>query len=199
MMAVKVYGPAMSRIGRITWCAAEAGVPCEAVDIPWSALKEANFLAINPNGKSPGFVDGDLKLFESLAINLYIAKKYGMGKLYPTNLEDEARVFQWTLWAASEVEHLVITSLLVKLGISKDMEGAKAGAEKVKSAMKVLDGYLKDHEWLVGDKFSVADLNVASVVGIAHYGDIELSYVPNVQAWLNRCISRPKRNPAAHD
>jgi glutathione S-transferase len=198
-MSLKVYGPAMSRIGRITWCAGEAGVSCEAVDIPWSALKEANFLAINPNGKSPGFVDGDLKLFESLAINLYIAKKYGTGTLYPTNIEDEARVFQWTLWAASEVEHLVITSLLVKLGISKDVEGAKAGAERVKPAFKVLDGYLKTHEWLVGDKFSVADLNVASVVGIAHYGDIDLSYVPNVQAWLSRCISRPKRNPAAHD
>jgi len=65
--------------------------------------------------------------------------------------------------------------------------------------MKVLDGYLKTHDWLVGNAFSVADLNVASVVGIAHYGDIDLSYVPNVQAWLNRCISRPKRNPAAHD
>ena len=80
----------------------------------------------------------------------------------------------------------------MKLGISKDVEGAKAGAEKVKPAMKVLDGYLKDHEWLVGDTFSVADLNVASVVGIAHYGDIDLSYAPNVQAWLDRCISRPR-------
>jgi glutathione S-transferase len=198
-MAMKVYGPAMSRIGRITWCAAEAGVPCEMVDIPWNALKEESFLKINPNGKSPGFVDGELNLFESLAINLYIAKKYATGELYPTNIEDEARVFQWTLWAASEVEHLVITSLLVKLGISKDVEGAKAGAEKVKPALKVLDAYLKDHDWLVGKKFSIADLNVASVVAIAHYGDLDLSYVPNVKAWLDRCISRPKRNPASHD
>jgi glutathione S-transferase len=198
-MTLKVYGPAMSRIGRITWCAGEAGVPCEAIDIPWSALKEGDFLSINPNGKSPGFVDGNLKLFESLAINLYIAKKYGLGKIYPTNIEDEARVFQWTLWAASEVEHLVITSLLVKLGISKDVEGAKAGAEKVKPALKVLDGYLNTHDWLVGNVFSVADLNVASVVAVAHYGDVDLSYVPNVQAWLNRCIARPKRNPAHVD
>jgi glutathione S-transferase len=198
-MALKVYGPAMSRVGRITWCANEVGVACEFVDIPWSALKEASFLAVNPNGKSPGFVDGDLNLFESLAINLYIAKKYGTGELYPTNIEDEARVFQWTLWAASEVEHLVITSLLVKLGISKDVDGAKAGAEKVKPAMKVLDRYLADREWLVGNRFSVADLNVASVLSVAHYGDIDLSYVPHVKAWLNRCISRPGRNPASHD
>ncbi len=198
-MAMKVYGPAMSRIGRITWCAKEVGVPCEQIEVPWNQLKEASFLAINPNGKSPGFQDGEFKLFESLAINLYIAKKYGTGEIYPTNIEDEARVLQWTLWAAAEVEHLVITALLVKLGISKDVEGAKAGAEKVKPALKVLDTYLKDHQWLVGTKFSVADLNVASVVGIAHFGDIDLSYVPNVKAWLERCISRPARNPAAHD
>jgi glutathione S-transferase len=198
-MAMKVYGPAMSRIGRITWCAKEVGVPCEQIEVPWNQLKEASFLAINPNGKSPGFEDGDLKLFESLAINLYIAKKYGTGKIYPTTIEDEARVLQWTLWAAAEVEHLVITALLVKLGISTDVAGAKAGAEKVKPAMKVLDGYLKGREWLVGKNFSVADLNVASVVGIAHYGDIDLSYVPNVKAWLDHCVSRPGRNPASHD
>ena len=177
----------------------EVGVPFEQSDVPWDKLKEPAFLAINPNGKAPGFADGELKLFESLAINLYIAKKYGTGELYPTNIEDEARVMQWTLWAAAEVEHLVITALLVKLGISKDADGAKAGAEKVKPALKVLDAYLKDHQWLVGTKFSIADLNVASVVGIAHFGDIDLSYVPNVKAWLERCISRPARNPAAHD
>ena len=198
-MAMKVYGPAMSRIGRITWCAKEVGVPCEQIEVPWNQLKEASFLSINPNGKSPGFEDGDLKLFESLAINLYIAKKYGTGELYPTTIEDEARVLQWTLWAAAEVEHLVITALLVKLGISKDVEGAKAGAEKVMPAMKVLDEHLRDREWLVGKRFSVADLNVASVIAVAHFGEIDLSYVPNVKAWLERCIARPARNPAAHD
>lgn len=198
-MALKVYGPSMSRIGRITWCAKEVGVPCEQIEVPWPQLKEPGFLAINPNGKSPGFEDGDFKLFESLAINLYIAKKYGTGELYPTNIEDEARVLQWTLWAAAEVEHLVITSLLVKLGISNEVDAAKAGAEKVKPALKVLDAHLKNHEWLVGKAFSVADLNVASVVAIALYGGIDLSYVPNVKAWLDRCVSRPARNPASHD
>jgi glutathione S-transferase len=63
----------------------------------------------------------------------------------------------------------------------------------------VLDDYLKTHEWLVGKKFSVADLNAASVVGMARAGDVDISYVPNVVAWLDRCLSRPARNPKARE
>ena len=76
-MAMKIYGSPMSRASRVMWCAKELGVPFEHIDVPWEKLKGAEFLAINPNGKVPGFQDGDLTLFESLAINLYIAKKYG--------------------------------------------------------------------------------------------------------------------------
>ena len=192
-MAVKIYGPSMSRASRVTWCAKELGVPFEAVDVPWDKLKEPAFLAINPNGKAPAFADGELKLFESLAINLYLAKKYGTGQLYPTNAEDEARVLQWTLWAAAEVEHLVITSALVKLGISTDVAAAQAGLERVKPALKVLDDHLKGRDWLVGDTFSVADINVASVIATGRFGGVDLSGLPNISRWLESCVSRPKR------
>ena len=192
-MAVKIYGPSTSRISRVTWCAKELGVPCETIDVPWDKLKEPAFLALNPNGKSPGFADGDLKLFESLAINLYLAKKYGTGELYPRNIEDEARVLQWTLWAAAEVEHLVMPSVLVKIGFSKDTAAAQAGLERVKPAMKVLDDHLKGRQWLVGDKFTVADLNVASVVATGRFGGLDLDGFPNVARWLEACVSRPAR------
>jgi glutathione S-transferase len=192
-MTVKIYGPAMSRASRVMWCAKELGIPFEAIDVPWGRQKEAAYLEINPNGKFPGFADGEFKLFESLAINLYLAKKYGMGELYPANLEDEARVLQWTLWAVAEVEHLVITSALVKLGISKDVAAAEAGLVRVKPAMKVLDEHLKDRDWLVGDKFSVADINVASVIATGRYGGLDLSDHPNTTRWLEACISRSKR------
>jgi glutathione S-transferase len=198
-MAMKIYGSPMSRASRSIWCAKELGVPFEHVDLGWDQLKSPDFLAVNPNGKFPGFADGDLKLFESLAINLYIAKKYGTGELYPTNIEDEARTFQWTLWAATEVEPLVLPSVMVKFGFGSDPATAKACAERVKPVLKVLDDYLQTHEWLVGKNFSVADLNAASVVGMARYGDIDISYVPNVSAWLDRCLSRPARNPKARE
>jgi len=88
---------------------------------------------------------------------------------------------------------------MLKFGYGSDPATAKAGAERVKPALKVLDDYLMTHEWLVGNKFSVADLNAASVVGMARTGDIDISYVPNVVAWLDRCFSRPARNPKARE
>lgn len=190
MTAMKIYGSPMSRASRAMWCAKELGIAFDHVDVPWDKLKEPTYLAINPNGKVPGFMDGNLKLFESLAINLYIAKKYGMGKLYPTNIEDEARTFQWTLWAATEVEPLLLPSVMVKFGMSKDAAAAKEAAEKAKVPLKVLDDHLKGHQWLVGDNFSVADLNASAVVSMANFGEVDISYAPNVKAWLDRCTAR---------
>jgi glutathione S-transferase len=199
MADIKIYGSPMSRASRVMWCANEMGVPFEHVDVPWDKLKEPSFLAINPNGKVPGFADGELKLFESFAINLYLAKKYGTGEIYPTGIEDEARVFQWTLWAATEIEPLVLPSLLVQLGYSKDVDGAKAAADKLPAVLKVLDDALEGRDWLVGKKFSVADLNVGTAVGMAKYGKLDISYAKNVSAWLDRCLARPARNPGARE
>jgi glutathione S-transferase len=192
-MAMKIYGAQMSRASRVLWCANELGVPYEFVEIPWENQKQPDFLAINPCGKFPGFADGDLKLFESLAINLYIAKKYGTGELYPTNIDDEARTLQWTLWAATEVEPNAFPSLMVALGYSKDTAGAAAAAEKLKPVLKVLDDCLKDRDYLVGKKFSVADLNVAAVCAMTRHGKIDISYAPHVSAWLDKCLARPAR------
>jgi glutathione S-transferase len=190
MAQMKIYGSPMSRASRAMWCAKELGVSFDHVDVPWEKLKEPSFLAINPNGKVPGFVDGNLKLFESLAINLYIAKRYGTGKLYPTNIEDEGRTFQWTLFAATELEPVLLPSVMVKFGFSQDAEGAKAAALRAKAPLLVLDEYLKTHQWLVGDQFSVADLNASAVANFANLADVDISYAPNVKAWLARCIAR---------
>ncbi len=196
-MTMKIYGSAMSRASRVMWCARELGVPFEHVDVAWEDQKKPEFLAVNPCGKFPGYADGDLKLFESLAINLYIAKKYGTGELYPANIDDEGRVFQWTLFAAAEIEPLAMPSLMFQLGYSKDEAGAKAAADRLPPVLKVLDDALKGRDWLLGSKFSIADLNVASVVAMTRYGKLDISYAPNVVAWLDRCLARPARNPKA--
>jgi glutathione S-transferase len=194
MSKFTIYGSQQSRAGRVAWCARELGVPFEHTEIPFEDLKKADYLAINPNGKVPGFVEGDLKLFESLAINLYLAKKYGTGELYPANAEDEARVMQWTLWAATELEPYLLPALLFALGFSKDEAAAKAAQEKATPGFKVLDATLANRQWLVGNRFSVADLNVACVVNLAIGGKVDFSFASNVQAWLERCNARPARH-----
>jgi glutathione S-transferase len=194
MTKFTVYGSQRSRASRVTWCAREIGVPFEQIELTFEQMKGPEYLALNPAGKVPTLIENDLKLFESLAINLYLAKKYATGELYPTNPEDEARVLQWTLWAATELEPKLMPKLLLKLGFANDEAAAAKGEQGVPPVLKILDNALKGREWLVGNKFSVADLNVACVVGITAYADIDTSYAPNVQAWLARCNARPARN-----
>ena len=190
MSKMKVYGNKHSRTPRITWCLQELGMDYEQVEIPFDQLKTPGYLAINPNGKIPCLVDGDLTMFESLAINLYLGKNYGMGKIYPADANDEARVLQWTLWAATEVEPYLLAALLFQLGFSKDEAAAAAAPGRVKPAILVLDKHLQGRDWIVGDQFSVADLNVAAVVSASKGGNVDISYAKNVAGWLDRCLAR---------
>ena len=102
----KLYGISGSRALRSIWAMEEVRVEYEQVATNFSAdSKAADYLAINPNGRIPALIDGDLVLFESMAINLYLAKTYG-GALYPDNAADEARANQWSVWGISEIEPL---------------------------------------------------------------------------------------------
>src|SRR5258708_20406510 len=87
-MTIKIYGPTTSRAWRTMWIVHELGIPFERMP---EGSKDANdMLQVNPNGKAPALVDGDFKLFESMAINLYLAAKYNKGGMLPTNLQEQA-------------------------------------------------------------------------------------------------------------
>src|SRR5438067_12198896 len=91
MSDLKIYGIAASRAFRTLWMALELGLDYEQVQVGFGedGVKSAAFLAINPNGRVPAIKDGDFVLWESMAINLYLAKKHGHG-LYPGDLQGEA-------------------------------------------------------------------------------------------------------------
>ena len=94
-----LFGTSDSRALRAVWGIEEVGIDYQHIPTNYAAeSKAADYLAINPNGRIPALIDGDLQLFESMAINLYLAKRYG-GGLYPANAADEARAWQWSVWA----------------------------------------------------------------------------------------------------
>src|SRR5580658_486047 len=107
-MALTIYGSPRSRTMRVLWIAEELGLAFRHVDIAFDdpALKSPWFLAVNPAGAIPAIEDDDVRLSESLTINLYLAKRYGAaeGGLYPPRPADEAQVWRWTLWAQGELE-----------------------------------------------------------------------------------------------
>jgi glutathione S-transferase len=161
------------------------------VDVPFDKMKEPEFLAINPNGKVPAIVDGDLTLFESLAITLYLAKRHGLGGLYPSKIEDEARAWQWALWTATELEPAMAPAVAFFFFQRGTRAKHDESVKRLIAALRILDAALMGRHFLVGDRFSVADLNVASATAIAKAMKVDLSGVPNVSHWLERCLSRP--------
>jgi glutathione S-transferase len=145
----------------------------------------------------PVIVDDGFVLFESLAITLYLAKKHSPGRLYPGTLEGEARAWQWSLWAVTEVDRGVnIWSLhAVRLPPAEQDLAKRADALKVLVApFKVLDAAVAAQPYLLGPEFTVADLNVAAVISRAI--EMDLSAVPNLKAWLTRCLDRPAARAA---
>ena len=191
---MKLYGTPGSRALRSIWAAEEVGVDYEL--IPTSFLEESKtseYLAINPNGRIPALVDGDLVLFESMAINLYLAKTYG-GKLYPNNPQDEARALQWTIWGMTELEPHLIPMVLHMMFLPEAQRDpavvSKAEAE-VERPLAVLDAHVSDREYLLGGDFTIADLNVAGALSTANFVSFDISKFENATRWLSRCAGRP--------
>ena len=198
---LKIYGVARSRAFRILWMAKELGLDYEHVKVDFASgeTRESGFLALNPNGQVPVIYDDGFILWESMAINLYLAKKYGVGGLYPSRLEDEARAWQWSFWGMTEVERPVLTAMMNRAVYpeeKRDKAAADAAEQALAQPLKVLDGALGRSPNLLGESFTVADLNVASILAWARPAQIDMSAVPNVAEWLKNCAERPAARAA---
>lgn len=194
MSKLTLYGISQSRASRCLWALEETGLDYEQILTSMRGdVKKPEFLAINPNGRVPALVDGDLTLFESLAITSYVAKKAG-GDFAPKDLAEDALVQQWTLWAMTETEKPLLRALFHSLGImgfEKDPAVVAECMAELERPFKVLDGVLAGREWLVGGRFTVADLNVAAVLSWAKTGRLDLSGYPAMAKWLDACLARP--------
>ena len=191
---VKLYGVPGSRAMRSLWMLEELGVPYENIKTQFGTdSRQPEFLKINPNGRVPAMQDGDVTLWESLAINLYLARKYDRG-LWPKTVEDEGRAFQWTVWAMTELEEPVVTALVNRAFLpeaQRNPKRAEDAARRFEKPRDVLEGALQGRPHLLGETFSVADLNVASVLSWASLAGLDLQPSPNLSAWLARCLARP--------
>ena len=195
-MALKIYGVARSRAARVLWMAKELGLDYEHMKVDFTAgeTRRPAHLALNPNGHVPVIDDDGFILWESMAINLYLAKKYGAGGLYPSRLEDEARAWQWSLWGMTEVERPLLTAMMNRAIFpenQRDAAAADAAEKTLAQPLGVLEGVLGRSPYLLGEHFTVADLNVASILVWARPAQIDMSAFPKVAEWLRICAERP--------
>lgn len=193
-MALKIYGAVRTRAFRVLWMAEELGLDYEYVPLETgpAGARRPDYLNVNPNGRLPAIDDDGFILWESLAINLYLAKKHATGTLSPATPQDEARSLQWSLWAANEIERAtnVWSFHGDRLPVAeRDVAVAAAALQMLAPPYRVLDRALRAQPYLLADAFTVADLNVAAVSLRALRMD--LSATPHFRDWLKRCSARP--------
>jgi len=170
---LKIYGVPQSRAFRALWMAEECGVPYENV---------------------PTSFKGDSRKPEFLAINLYLARKYGK-EIAPRSVEEEATAAQWSFWVMTECEKHILAALFNRVMLPEDQRDPKAveaAIEALKRPMAVLEDAIKQGGGhLMGGRFTVADLNVASVFSWLRAAKEAFEPYPAIAAWLRECTGRP--------
>ncbi len=189
---LRIHGSARSRTIRTLWMVGELGLEYEHNDVlPRSpGTRTPEFLALNPNARVPVIEDDGFVLSESMAINLYLAKKHG--KLYPADARNEALTWQWSFWETDRLDRQIVTYANHTMALpeaQRDPALAKAAWDEVVPALDVLEIALAKAPWLAGDAFSVADLNVASALYRGLF--LDLRSWPAVTTWLRTCWDRP--------
>lgn len=183
---------------RVRAVACELGIDLDIIDVDLrkGGNRTPEFLKLNPNGKVPVLVDGDFVLWESRAINAYLASLKPEKGLCPADARQRAIVDQWSYWSAIHlgpaIQRVVYERLLKpRFGIGDPDENAVAGALKeVAQFMPVLDAELAQREWVAG-ALSVADFALAGLFVYRAPARIGLDGAANVSAWLARMEARP--------
>jgi glutathione S-transferase len=195
---LRIHGSARSRAIRTLWMVGELGLSYEHNDLlPRSpGTHTPEFLALNPNARVPVIEDDGFVLSESMAINLYLAKKHGSA-LYPSDPRHEALAWQWSLWETDRLDRQVVNYVNHTSALPDGQRNASVAAaafEEIEPAMAVLETALGKSAWLAGPAFSVADLNVAGALYRGLFMD--LGRWPHVRAWLAICWDRPAAKAA---
>jgi glutathione S-transferase len=207
-MGLKIYGIGASRASRPFWAALELGVPFEHMAHSYKdgGTRTPEFLAINPNGHIPVLVDerpeGHVTVWESMACALYIARVHGQAdgqSITPATAREEADALRWSFWTVTELEADALTVLMHRLAMpeaQRKPELADKAESRLKVPLAVLEKHLQDQQargesYLAAQRFTVADLCVASVVAWVRPAAGLLGAYPLTQEWLQRCLERP--------
>lgn len=199
---ITLYGVYRSRATRPLWLLHETGTPFTHVPViqayrlpdPHAAGAQVNtaspdFLKVNPQGQIPAMQDGDLILTESLAIALYLARRYG-GGLGPQDDAETALMEQWALFAATAVEGPALEIMMAPGGEMGEAT-INVAAEKLRRPLARLNTHLSGRDWLVGNRFTVADINTAECLRYAQGHASLIAEFPEVDRWLKSAQSRP--------
>ena len=192
---MKLYGFGPTRSLRALWGLKEIDADFEFVPVNLFAgeHQRADFLALNPTGKIPVLVDGDVVLPESAAIVLYLAEKYREKGLLPADLKARAQVYRWLMFAVTELEQPLWRISKHSMLYPEDKrlpQDIALATEEFAAMASVLDRHMAGRLFIVGDGLTVADCVTAYLIDWAN----ELHLIdgcPQLRAYLERMYARP--------
>jgi glutathione S-transferase/GST-like protein len=191
---IDLYTAATPNGWKVSIALEELGLPYQVHPIRLEKLeqKEPWFLALNPNGRIPAIVDrsnGDFPVFESGAILIYLAEK--TGRLLPAEAKARSVVLQWLMFQMGGVGPMQgQANVFFRYAPEKIQYAIDRYQNETKRLYGVLDGRLRDNEYLAGD-YSIADIATWPWVSIHSWAGVELEGLPNLARWLELVGKRP--------
>jgi len=192
---MKLYGFGPTRSLRALWGLREldAEFEFEVVNLLAGEHQRPEFLRLNPAGKVPVLIDGDLVIPESAAIVLYLADKYPQRKLLPADLKVRAEVYRWVMFAMTELEQplwRIARNTFVLPQEKRVPQDVSLAREDFTAMATVLERHMEGRAFIVGDAITAADCVTAYLMDWANEERL-LEGKPNLQAYLKRMYDRP--------
>jgi glutathione S-transferase len=160
------------------------------VDLRNGEQRQPAFLAINPRGQVPFLEDGEVRMADSQAILVYLARRYADSSWYSDDAVTEARIVSWLSFAANEMQHGPATARVGRL-FGRPIDEALANSRAL-AAMSLLEQQLAEHDWLAQTPTpTIADVAVYPYAALAGEGGIDLAPYPAVRAWCSRIGQLP--------
>lgn len=190
---MKLYGTPPTRAIRAQWLLNELGIDCEVISLNPLGEPDPEFLALNPAGKLPVLVDGDVVLTESAAIPLYLAEKYPEKGMIPSGLADRAQMYRWIFFLVTEIEQplwrIALNTVIYpeEDRVPADIKNAMRDCKKM---VAVLEKHMAEREYVAGDRLSVADFIAAYTLDWANEAKM-LGEAPRLSAYLEAMYARP--------
>jgi glutathione S-transferase len=195
-----IWGRANSvNVQKVLWCCEELGLPYERIDagLHFGRNGEANYLAMNPNGRVPTLVDGDFVLWESNSIIRYLCMQYAPAStLYPSDPKQRASVDRWLDWVLTTLqpaERDIFWGYVRTPAAQRDMAALQTAAVKLAEVWRIIDKQLEGRGFLETEHCTLADIVLAAYArrwyGIEDKG-LERPALPNVERWYSQMGTR---------
>ncbi len=194
---IKVWGRTNSiNVQKVLWTLAELDLRYERTDagMRFGLVDTPEYRAMNPNGLVPTLEDDGFILWESNVIVRYLAAKYGLGTLCPTDLRERFSAERWMDWQQTSLNQPIGPAFFQLIRVApekRDMAAVAKNCALAEGWLAVLDAHLAGRDYVNGDRFTMADIPAGASVNRWSKLPVERQRRPNVERWLGRLKARP--------